>query len=77
MNTDQLLEKVEKLIEPMRTQLYEQGANIVRVVQGQRRLEQGQPQNRGSLPLKRQRTRKSVGMHVYICSKTERLKANM
>src|SRR6266487_7023411 len=44
MNTDQLLEKIEKLIEPIRTQLYEQGANIVRVVQGQRRLEQGQAQ---------------------------------
>ena len=44
MNTDQLLEKNEKLIEPIRTQLYEQGANIVRVVQGQRRLEQGQAQ---------------------------------
>ena len=44
MNTDQLLEKIEKLIEPIRTQLYEQEANIVRVVQGQRRLEQGQAQ---------------------------------
>ena len=44
MNTDQLLKKIEKLIEPIRTQLYEQGANIVRVVQGQRRLEQGQAQ---------------------------------
>ena len=44
MNTDQLLEKIEKLIEPIRTQLYEQGANIVRFVQGQRRLEQRQAQ---------------------------------
>jgi len=44
MNTDQLLKKIEKLIEPIRTQLYEQGANIVRFVQGQRRLEQRQAQ---------------------------------
>ena len=39
MAEDALLEKIGKLIEPLRTQLYEQGANIVRLVQGQTRLE--------------------------------------
>ena|SRR6266571_6285010 len=39
MAEDALLEKIGKLIEPLRTQLYEQGANIVRLVQGQKRLE--------------------------------------
>ena len=36
---DQVLEKFGKLLEPLRTQLYEQGANIIRLVQGQERLE--------------------------------------
>jgi hypothetical protein len=36
---DQLLEKIGKLIDPLRAQLYEQGANIIRVVQSQKRLE--------------------------------------
>ncbi len=36
---DRLLEKIGKLIEPIRAQLYEQGANIIRLVQGQKRTE--------------------------------------
>ena len=32
MNTDQLLEKIEKLIEPIRTQLYEQGQAQIKTV---------------------------------------------
>lgn len=41
-DNDQLLEKFGKLIEPLRAQLYEQGANIVRVVKGQERIEKEQ-----------------------------------
>lgn len=37
---DQLLGKIGKLIDPIRQQVYEQGANIVRMMQGQKRLEQ-------------------------------------
>src|SRR2546425_134346 len=44
--TTEELEQMRKIIreenEPIRTQLYEQGANIVRLVQGQKRLEQDQ-----------------------------------
>lgn len=39
MVEDALLEQIGKLIEPIRSQLYEQGANIGRLVQGQKRLE--------------------------------------
>jgi chromosome segregation ATPase len=39
MNTNELLEKIGNLLHPIRQQLYEQGANIVRLVQGQKRLE--------------------------------------
>src|SRR5947209_7989483 len=43
-DNDQLLEKIGNLIDPIRQQLYEQGANIVRLVRGQKRLEQEQAQ---------------------------------
>jgi hypothetical protein len=39
MTNEALLEKFGKLIEPVLAQLYEQGANIVRLVQGQTRIE--------------------------------------
>lgn len=40
------VEQIGKLIEPLRAQLYEQGANIVRVVRSQKRLETEQQEQR-------------------------------
>lgn len=44
MNNDDLFQKIGDLLAPIRQQLYEQGANVVRLVQGQKRIESHQHQ---------------------------------
>lgn len=46
---DQLLENIGKLIEPLRAQLYEQGANLGRVVKSQQRVEKTQQEQAAAI----------------------------